>query len=91
MFRLNLLNTEKSIPINLTKEDVIQNLNGVYAISIDWVGSKLYWTLPKDNRIEVSELDGSNMLQLVNANKPYALVVDPSQRCFSFPSNFKKF
>lgn len=48
-------------------------------LAVDWATDKLYWTDAGNNRIEVSNLDGSlrSLLVWEGLNKPRDIVVDP--------------
>lgn len=48
-------------------------------LACDWIGKKIYWTDAETNRIEVSELDGSNRKVLFwqGLDQPRAIALDP--------------
>ncbi len=50
------------------------------AVAIDWIGRKIYWSDAGLDVIEVSELDGSSSLILVNTDldEPRAIAIDPT-------------
>ena len=48
-------------------------------LAVDWIGKKLYWTDSENNRIEVSNLDGSfrKVLFWKDVDQPRAISLDP--------------
>ena len=62
-----------------TKGIVTSGLVSPDGLACDWIGRKLYWTDAETNRIEVSELDGSNrkVLYWQRHDQPRAIALDP--------------
>ena len=63
-------------------EAVIESgLSLVEGLAYDWVAKNLYWLDSKLNTIEVSTINGSNRMILVNQNisQPRGLALDPAQ------------
>ena len=63
-------------------EAVIESgLSLVEGLAYDWVAKNLYWLDSKLNTIEVSTVNGSNRMILVNQNisQPRGLALDPAQ------------
>lgn len=62
-----------------TKGIITTGLVSPDGLACDWIGKKLYWTDAETNRIEVSELDGSNrkVLYWHGLDQPRAIALDP--------------
>ncbi|XP_065070003.1 low-density lipoprotein receptor 1-like [Rhopilema esculentum] len=54
----------------------------VDALAVDWIGRKLYWTDTGLKTIEVSEMDGSSTLVLLNTGmlEPRGIALDPTDQ-----------
>jgi low density lipoprotein-related protein 2 len=62
-------------------EAIIKNgVDLVEGLAYDWVGKNLYWLDSRLNSIEVSKINGTHRMILVNANisQPRGLTLDPS-------------
>ena len=63
-------------------EAIIESgLSLVEGLAYDWVAKNLYWLDSKLNTIEVSTINGSNRMILVNQNisQPRGLALDPAK------------
>ena len=63
-------------------ELLVRNLHTPDGLTIDWIGKKIYWSDTGLKKIEVSELDGSNNVDLVSVadhGQPRAIVCDPRE------------
>lgn len=73
----------KRAPINQSRDKgegiITTGLVSPDGLACDWIGKKLYWTDAETNRIEVSELDGSNRKVLFwqGLDQPRAIALDP--------------
>ena len=58
---------------------VSSSLESPAGLAIDWVTHKLYWTEAGTNRIEVSNLDGTERTVLIweDLDKPRDIILDP--------------
>lgn len=82
----------KSMHINDSKTNksiISTGLISPDGLAVDWIGKKLYWTDSETNRIEVSNLDGSNRKVLFwnDLDQPRSLAVVPMDGyvcCFTF-------
>ena len=54
----------------------------VDALAVDWIGRKLYWTDTGLKTLEVSEMDGSSTLVLLNTGmlEPRGIALDPTDQ-----------
>jgi len=73
------------------KETVLNDLEGVNGLAIDWIAGNMYWGNPKDGFIEVSHLNGSSHYVLIteDVEKPMSIAVDPI-RGFLFWTDVQK-
>ena len=71
-----------SMPNKYNKVKKLHDRSVPDAVTVDWIGRKLYWTDTGLNSIEVSELDGSSACILVQTglDEPRAIAVDPTEK-----------
>ena len=71
IYRSNYDGTSKTLIM-----DEVENVEGV---AIDWIGRKMYWTTYQSETIEVATLDGKHRKVLINTGLEYprGMAVDP--------------
>lgn len=71
--------THVNADYNTTATTIRENVHTADGLAIDWINDKLYWTDTGYKTIEVSELDGSNNMDVVDVglNEPRAIGLDP--------------
>ena len=69
---------------------VWHDLPGAEGIAIDWIGRKMYWVDSKNDKMYVSELNGTSQLTIIDSDmsNPRAIVAHPAIGYASITVNF---